>query len=147
MKPTVRVAVSPHVTSNVRQFLVNHKGMNKFSILFFLILAFSLQTSAQFVNFPAGMGKIPKSKIKGAVHTVLTTEQRGEYVFSTNVEVYGLKGRLVETMNSNANIEIHSGTLVRLGGRTIYIYDESGKLVKEKNFTPEGECTGYETSI
>lgn len=93
------------------------------------------------------MSKIPKTKLKGAVHTVLTTEQRGEYVFSTAVEVYDLKGKLIETMYSNANIEIHSGTLVRLGGKTVYIYDESGKLVKEKNFTPEGQYTGYETSI
>lgn len=90
---------------------------------------------------------MPKSKLKGNVHTVLTIEQRGEDVFSTTVEIYDLKGRLIETMNSNAGIEIHSGTMVRLGGKTIYVYDESGKLVKEKNFTPEGEYTGYKTSI
>lgn len=121
--------------------------MRKSTILFFLILVFSSQAIAQFIDFPAGFGKMPKSKLKGNVHTVLTIEQRDEYVFSTTVEVYDLKGRLIEMMNSNANIETHSGSLVRLGGKTIYIYDESGKLVKEKNYTPEGEYTGYETSL
>lgn len=99
------------------------------------------------MSFPTGFSGEPQSKLKGKVHTVLTIEQRGEYVFSTVVEVYDLKGRLIETMNSNANIEVHSGSLVRLGGKTVYIYDANDKLVKEKNFTPEGEYTGYETYI
>jgi len=121
--------------------------MSRFSFLFFLILAFSIQATAQWMDFPTGFSGKPQTKLKGAVHTVLTIEQRGEYVFSTVAEVYDLKGRLIETMNSNANIETHSGSLFRLGGKTVYSYDTSGKLTKEKNFTPEGEYTGYETYI
>ncbi len=119
--------------------------MRKFGFLLFLIIALTVQATAQLIYFPTGVIKKPKTKLKGAVHTVLTIEQRGEYVFSTVVEVYDLKGRLTETMNSNANIEIHSGNLVRLGDKTIYAFDASGKLVKANEFTPEGQFTGYET--
>jgi YD repeat-containing protein len=119
--------------------------MRKFGFLLFLIIALTVQATAQLIYFPTGVIEKPKTKLKGAVHTVLTIEQRGEYVFSTVVEVYDLKGRLTETMNSNANIEIHSGNLVRLGDKTIYAFDASGKLVKANEFTPEGQFTGYET--
>jgi hypothetical protein len=121
--------------------------MSKFAFLFFLILAYSTQVSAQSTDFPTGMSGVPKAKLKGAVHTVLTIEQRGEHVFRTTVEIYDLNGRLTEEMYSNASIEVHSGSLVRLGGKTTYTYDAKGKLLKEKRFTPEGRYSSYETYI
>lgn len=121
--------------------------MNKVSFALFLLVLLSVEASAQFRDFPIGIDGIPEAKLKGPVHTVLTIEQRGEKVFSTVVEVYDLNGRLIESLNSNAGIEIHSGSMVRLGGKTLYIYDASGRLIKEKTFTPEGQYTGYETYI
>jgi hypothetical protein len=121
--------------------------MRKISFILLLFIAFSINASAQFTDFPAGYSAVPKIKLKGAVHTVLTIEQRGEHVFETYVEVYDKSGRLIEKLNSNANIEIHSNELVRLGGKTIFTYDLSGKLIKEKYFTPEGEYHGYSTYI
>ena len=121
------------------------KVMNKIGLLLLLLVVPSMQTSAQATDFPVGFSGKPEAKLKGAVHTVLTIEQRGEKVFSTVVEIYDLNGRLIESVSSNAGIEIHSGTMVRLGGKTLYSYDASGKLIKERTFTPEGTYTGYET--
>lgn len=120
--------------------------MGKFGLLLFLVVL-SLPSYAQVTDFPAGFSAVPKAKLKGAVHTVLTIEQREEKVFSTVVEVYDLKGRLIESLSSNAGIEIHSRSMVRLGGKTLYIYDANGRLAKEKRFTPEGQYAGYETYI
>lgn len=121
--------------------------MNKVPFLVFLILGISIQNFAQLTDFPTGMNGVPRAKLKGKVHTVLTIEQRGEHVFSTTVETYDLNQRLVERLNSNSNIEHHSRSLVRLGGKTVYIYDAGGKLVKEKRYSPESEFTGYETYV
>jgi hypothetical protein len=143
----LRVAgFAPRHLSRSTVFLSN-KAMSKFAFLFLLILTFSIQTFAQFTDFPIGISGVPKAKLKSKVHTVLTIEQRGEYVFSTTVEIYDLNGRLTERLSSNANIEHHSQRLVRLGGKTVYIYDASGKLIKEKDFTPEGQYIGYEVYI
>jgi hypothetical protein len=118
--------------------------MIKLCLQLLLLSIVPISVQAQFSDFPIGFSGVPQAKLKGPIHTVLTIEQRGEHVFSTVVEVYDLKGRLIETMSSNAGIEIHSGTMVRLGGKTIFIYDSQGKLAREITFTPEGEYTGYE---
>ena len=97
-----------------------------------------------FTDFPSGASGVPLAKLKGAVHTVLTIEQRGEKVFGTTVEIYDKRDKLIETMGSNAGFEIHSGKLIRLGGKTIYFYDNDGKLFNEMNYSPEGRLTGYE---
>jgi hypothetical protein len=112
-----------------------------------LLVVFSNQAVGQFTDFPTGMDGVPEAKLKGPVHSVLTIEQRGERVFSTVVEVYDTKGKLLETLSSNAGIEIHSGTMVRLGGKTVCTYDGHGRLARELSFTPEGEYTGYEAYI
>lgn len=104
----------------------------------------AISASAQFGDYPAGYDNKPKDLLKGPVHTVLTIEQRDEHVFSTTVEVYDDKGRFGETLSSNANIEVHSGKLYRLGGKSIYLYDGSGKLSKVNRFNPQGEASGYE---
>jgi YD repeat-containing protein len=113
----------------------------------FLLLAlgiFATPASAQFTDFPIGISGVPHAKLKGPVHSVLTIQQRGEYVFSTVVEIYDPTGRLTETLSSNANIEIHSGTLVRLGGKSVFLYDSQGRRTKEMKFTPEGRYSSYE---
>ena len=121
--------------------------MRKFAFIVLLLAVFSIRASAQLSDFPIGSEGVPQARHKGPVRTVLTIQQRGEYVFSTLVESYDLHGRLTERLGSNANIEIHSGTLVRLGGKTIYTYDPQGRLKKTRDFTPEGQYTGYETYI
>lgn len=108
-------------------------------------ISVSVVTRSQtFVDFPAGYSNKPSSRLKGPIHTVLTTEQRDEHVFSTTVEVYDEKGRITESLVTNANIEVHSQQLVRLGGKATFIYDSSGKLVRENNLDPEGKLYQYE---
>ena len=121
--------------------------MSRLLVLLLVVGISSVSALAQFTDFPTGIDGVPQAKLKGPVHIVLTIEQRGEHVFSTVVEVYDPKGRLIESMSSNAGIEIHSGTMVRLGGKTIYAYDSQGRLDKELSFTPEGEYTGYEVYL
>jgi hypothetical protein len=121
--------------------------MNKYVFLFLLIFVFSFQISAQTIEYPWRPSSTPSAKLKGAVRTVLTIEQRDERVFSTTVEFYDLNGRLIEMLSSNANIEVHSGRLFRLGGKSIFSYDASGKLIKVRHFEPEGEYTGYTSYI
>ncbi len=122
---------------------VASKVMSKFVFLLLLIFAYSTQVFTQVIEYPWRPNSIPSAKFKGAVHTILTIEQRDEDVFSTEVEVYDLNGRLIETMSSNANIEVHSGKLFRLGTKSIYSYDTNGKLIKIKNFAPEGDYMSY----
>ena len=121
--------------------------MSKISFILCLFMAFPINVFAQFTDFPAGYSAVPKTKMKGAVHTVLTIQQRGEHVFETEVEVYDRNGRLIESLSSNASIETHSDKLVRLGGKSTFAYDTAGKLIRAKHFTPEGENWGYRDYI
>lgn len=116
-------------------------------LLLLVIGTLPITAHGQFTDFPIGFDGTPQAKLKGSVRSVLTIEQRGEKVFSTVVETYDPKGKLIETFSSNAGIEIHSGTMVRLGGKTMYTYDPQGRLAKELTFTPEGEYTGYEVYL
>jgi len=121
--------------------------MNKIVFISLLIFIFSIRVFSQLAEYPWRPNSIPSEKLKVAVHTILTTEQRDEYVFSTKVEVFELNGRLVETLSSNANIETHSGKLFRLGGKSILIYDENRKVIEIKYFNPDGEYTHYDSYI
>ena len=115
--------------------------------LCFLFVVFGLPTmpvDSQLTDFPTGYDGVPQAKLKGPVRSVLTIEQRREHILSTVVETYDQQGKRIETFSSNASIEIHRGSMVRLGGKTIYTYDSQGRLAKEISFTPEGEYTGYE---
>jgi len=120
------------------------KDMIKLCLLFAVFGLLTMPVYSQTTDFPIGFSGVPQAKLKGPVRSVLTIEQRGEDVFSTVVETYDQKGKLIETFSSNAGIEIHSGTMVRLGGKTTYTYDSQERLVKAINFTIEGEYTGYE---
>jgi hypothetical protein len=81
------------------------------------------------------------------VHTVLTIRQRGDKVFGTTVEVYDLNGKLTESLSNNAGIEIHSGSMVRMGGKSTFAYDERGNLVRQNQFAPDGQYAGSETYV
>jgi hypothetical protein len=122
-------------------------AMTKLFLILLLLVMFAAPAYAQLTDFPIGFRGVPRAKLRGPVRTVLTIEQRGEHVFSTVVEVYDRTGKLTETLSSNANIEIHSGTLVRLGGKTIYHYDGQGRLERELSFTPDGKYTGSEVYL
>ena len=121
--------------------------MIKLCLLFVLIGLLTKPVYSQVTDFPIGFDGVPRAKLKGPVRSVLTIEQRDEHVFSTVVETYDQQGKLIETFSSNANIEIHSGSMVRLGDKTIYTYDSQGRLAKEISFTPEGDYTGYEVYL
>lgn len=114
--------------------------MSKFSSLLLLIIALSVQNSAQLINFP----NVLNTKIKGPVHTVLTIEQRLEEVFNTVVEVYDLKGKLIERSSSNASLSPHSSVMVRISSKHFYTYDADGKLIKMKIFSEQGRYWSYE---
>jgi len=119
--------------------------MKKTLLFLACALVFALHASGQFIDYPAGYDGKPEARLKGPVHTVLTIEQREEHVFATTVETYDEKGRLIESLSSNANTEVHSGQLVRLGGKTTYIFDSSGRAIRRSHFDPEGDLTGYDT--
>jgi CRISPR/Cas system CMR-associated protein Cmr5 small subunit len=121
--------------------------MWKVALILLSIIIFSIQIFAQWTDFPAGYSAVPKSDLKGAVRTVLTIEQRGEYVFRTSVNTFDKKGRLIEALKSNANIEVHSQSLVRLGGKETFFYDSNGRLEKAKSFAPEGQFESYTNYI
>jgi hypothetical protein len=117
------------------------------SLMLLLVLigaAVSAQGQTPFIDFPAGSSGTPKPALKGRVHVVLTTEQRDEYVFSTTTEVYDEKGRIIELLSTNANIETHSQTLIRLGSKRTYIYASSGELSRVNKFHPDGTMWGYD---
>ena len=112
--------------------------MKRIGLSFLLIAFFSLTAWSQNTQFPIGISGFPRAKLKGPVKTVLTVQQRDDYVFETMVEPYDRQGRLVGAVSSNAHIEVHSRTLVRLGGKKFYSYDSQGRLAKTKHFSPEG---------
>jgi len=119
--------------------------MNKATLLLISLIIFSNPAANAGGDWPVPFDGRSLAKLKGPVHTVLTIKQRGEKVFGTSVEVYDLKGRLMESLSSNASIEIHSGTMVRLGGKSTYSYDATGNLLRENHFSPEGQPSSYET--
>lgn len=109
-----------------------------------LVTFLAITVHAQVNDFPIGISGVPQIKLKGPVRTVLTVEQRDDYVFETFAESYDQQGRLVEIVTSNAHIEIHSGTLVRLGGKIFYFYDSQARLTKTKHYSPEGKYSQSE---
>ncbi len=50
-------------------------------------------------------------------------------------ETYDVQGRLVESLTHSSNREVHSGEIVRLDSKTVYIYDTKGKLLKELSYS------------
>ena len=121
--------------------------MRTFVFLILAAVAFQDQATIQMQDFPAPFaGQCPIKPI-GLVHTVLTIRQRGDKVFGTTVEVYDLNGKLIELLSNNAGIEIHSGSMFRMGGKSTFTYAPSGNLIKENHFTAEGQPASYENYL
>jgi hypothetical protein len=129
------------VNSTVRQFSLEAM---KHCLPILLIIFFATSVLAQVNDFPIGISGVPQAKLKGPVKTVLTVEQRADYVFKTIVDSYDRQGRLVESVDSNAHIEVHSGTLVRLGGKIFYFYDLQGRPANAKHYFPDGKFVQLE---
>lgn len=93
---------------------------------------------AQGVPSPAGMWCQyckPEEIVAGSVRTILSVEKREEMPFDTVVETYGARGRLVESLSHSSNREVHSGQIVRLDSKVIYVYDSKGRLLKHVSYS------------
>jgi hypothetical protein len=89
---------------------------------------------------------LSQSKLIGSVRTVLSVQKRDiggiAKTFSTVTDSYDLKGTAVESLFHQAEVEIHSGKLVRLDQSSYYFYDLKGKLVKRLHYEPDGSAKG-----
>lgn len=116
--------------------------MRKILVIALLVLADVGSADAQLRDFPVawnGWESRTEPKLAGHVNTVLTTEQRGDEVFGTWVETYDLSGRKLTYLYQNAGVEReHSGSMVRLGSKSVYIYDSGGRLEGVVEYTVEG---------
>lgn len=111
------------------------------------MVAFQDQPTIQMQDFPVPFAGKSATKLIGPVHTVLTIQQRGDKVFGTTVEVYDLNGKQIERLSNHAGIEIHSGSMFRMGGKSTFAYDPKGNLIKENHFTAEGQPASYENYL
>jgi hypothetical protein len=76
----------------------------------------------------------PSDTVTGSVRSVLAVEKRDEYPFDTTVDLYNPQRQKVESMAHSSNREVHSGQIVRLDSRYLYIYDAQGRLIKQVRF-------------
>jgi len=103
---------------------------------------------AQRVPSPAGMWCQyckPQEVVVGPVRTVLSVEKREESPFGTVVETYDAQGRRIETLSHSSNREIHSGQIVRLDSKIIYLYDSKARLVKHISYSVEQPGEGRDS--
>lgn len=108
-------------------------------VLFLIALpVFVLAQTYEFPNDLIGFNKIPEVEKRQGIRSIIYTKQRGEYVFDTKAELFDASGRKIEELSQSASIEIHSGQLVRLGGKKIYVYDSRRKLGKIIGYDIEG---------
>ena len=106
----------------------------------FIAVLFPIVSSAQSVPPPAGMWCQyckPGEAVVGSVRTILSVEKREEMPFGTVVETYDAQGRLIESLSHSSNREVHSGQMVRLDSKIIYIYDSKGRLLKQVSYSLE----------
>lgn len=117
--------------------------------VFLLILLFFSFANAQTYDFPDnifGFSRFPDFEKTKGIKTIHYVEQSGEHVFNTKTLTFDKEGRKIEEISQNAGIEVHSGQMIRLGSKTIYIYDSKGRLEKSLYFSPEGERGGTEVN-
>jgi hypothetical protein len=98
------------------------------------VLFFAGLTVAQQVPSPAHLSCLycrPAELIVGPVRSVLAVEKREEYSFGTTVDLYNTQRQKIESMGHSSNREVHSGQIVRLDSRYIYVYDAQGRLTKQ----------------
>jgi hypothetical protein len=114
------------------------------AILTFPLLLF-VPAKAQRLRVPMGaelMYSREQAGLIGPVRTVVTVEKRDEggfvRTFGTSAETYNLQGAAIEKISHSADIEIHSGKLVRLDYTDIYVYDSAGKLSQMVTYDPDG---------
>jgi hypothetical protein len=115
--------------------------MRRFLFIFFVTLAAFSAARAQLRDFPIawnGWELNSDAKLLGAVHTILTIEQRDEKTFGSWTDVYDSAGRRISNLYESAAIEIHSNSMVRLGNKTFYQYGSGGRLEGGTDFSLEG---------
>lgn len=115
--------------------------MRRILLIVSLALMVASAANAQLRDFPVawnGWEAKSEAKLAGPVQTVLTTEQRGEKVFGTWADTYDPSGRKVTQLYQNAGIEIHSGSMVRLGTKSVYSYGAHGKLDRVADYSLDG---------
>jgi hypothetical protein len=109
------------------------------------LLFFLAPAKAQGLLVPMGtelMYSREHAGLIGHVRAVLTVEKRDEggfvRTFSTTTDTFNPKGAAIEKLSHHADIEIHSGKLVRLDYTDIYAYDSAGKLFQVVTYDPDG---------
>ena len=120
------------------------------TVVFIIALTMMIKSNAQDINFPTGMTAYdakPDSALLGQVKTVMTVSYKGEEVTNSVVETYDLQKRKQEYIYQHAGIEIHSGKMVSLEKKEIYIYDsKNGRLSKILYYDVEGELINRKNS-
>jgi hypothetical protein len=111
----------------------------KTALLALLIPFTSFGQEGENIPSPAGMWCQyckPKETVVGSVRTILFVEKREETPFGTVVETYA-QGRRVESLAHSSSREVHSGQIVRLDSKTVYIFDGKGRPIKEVRYSLE----------
>ena len=114
-------------------------------MVIFVTLLEATLSFAQSVPSPAGLTCQyckPKEIALKSVRTVLSVEKREEMSFGTTVTTYDTRGRLIESLSHRSDREIHSGQIVRLDSKIIYVYDRQGKLLKQVRYSLERPGAG-----
>jgi hypothetical protein len=121
--------------------------MNRFFTTVIFATLFPIISIAQDTSFPSGLSCLyckPKEAVLGSVRTLLAVEKRDEYPFDTTVETYSAQGRKVESLIHSSSREVHSGQIVRLDSKIIFVYDSKGRLIKEMNYSLDKPSQGWD---
>jgi len=118
--------------------------MRRITVILFAMLL-SVASLAQDIPSPAGMWCQyckPKEELAGSVRTLLYVEKRDESPFDTVTETFNAQGKRIEFLYHSSNREVHSGQIVRLDSKIIYVYDSKGRLSKEVRYSLENPNQG-----
>jgi YD repeat-containing protein len=117
--------------------------MWKLLLTLLLTMAGFATVRAQLRDFPIawnGWELKSDAKLSGAVHTILTIEQRDERTFGTWTDVYDRSGNRISNLYQSAAIAPHSNSMVRLGNKTTYQDSSTGRLENATDFSLEGNA-------
>lgn len=114
----------------LRHFVVIRNVMNRLGFILFFLIIFSVQIVAQWRDFPSAPESIPETKLNGAIHTVLTIERTDDCTHRTQIEIYDNEGRRTEKISHSIYVT-DEGKSLRSDSKVSFIYDSSGKLIKE----------------
>jgi len=104
---------------------------------------------AQQIPSPAHLSCLycrPAEIVNGSVRSVLAIEKRDEYAFDTTVDIYNPQGQRIESMSHSSNREVHSGQIVRLDSRYLYVYDAQRRLTKQVGSALENPERTYDAT-